>query len=89
MKTIKIEIKYIYLNVENDSTMVKTDIFWVKEKNKKREKKSLLINKDDTRKNFTKKFNFFILKDFIFDKYIWQVFILTDIKRNCKKSRFI
>ena len=46
-----------------NSTMVKPDFFWVKEKIK--------------------------LKDFIFYKYICKVYILADIKRNCKKSRFI
>ena len=34
-------------------------------------------------------FLFFYLKDFKFDKYICNMYNLADIKRNCRKSRFI
>ena len=38
---------------------------------------------------FFKKFQFLNLKDFSFYKYICKMYILADIKRNCRKSRFI
>ena len=29
------------------------------------------------------------VKDFIFNKYVFKIYILADIKLNCRKSRFI
>ena len=41
-------------------------------------------------KNVVKKvFDFFNLKDFLFYKYICEVYNLANIRRNCKKSRFM
>ena len=36
-----------------------------------------------------KTFLFFYVKDFIFDRYICNMYILADIKWNCRKSRYI
>ena len=67
-----------------NSTRVKVDILWDKEKNK------IYKNKKRPHTKFYQKlFYFLIKKDFIFYKYIWKMYILADIKRNCRKSRFI
>ena len=54
-------------------------------------RKIKFINKQRRHKNFfsPKSFNFLNLKDFKFYKYIVKMYILADIKRNCRKSRFI
>ena len=57
--------------------MVKANIFCVKEKNK--------VYKET---KTTYKFLFFYLKDFTFYDYICKMYILTEIKRSCRKSRF-
>ena len=36
-----------------------------------------------------KKFLFFNVKDFICNKYICEIFIFAEIKRNCRNSRFL
>ena len=41
------------------------------------------------KKKLNKKFLLFNLKDFISDKHICKMYILVDIKGNCKKSRLI
>ena len=51
--------------------------------------KSLLINEDDIQNFLPKTFLFFSLIDFIFYRYICQMYKMADIKRNCRKSRFI
>ena len=49
----------------------------------------MLINKDDIQKKLPKSFTFFNLKDFTFYKYICEVYILADIKRNIKIKIYI
>ena len=82
MKTIKIKnsLKSKIKDFIFNSTMIKADISV---------SKRILINIDDIRKILPKSFLIFNLKDFIFFKYIFKVYILADIKRNYKKSRFI
>ena len=65
--------------------MVKADIFW--EKNQKNP--DLYRNKDDFWKKLNKKSLSFNEKDFIFYTYICKMFILEDIRWNCKNLRFI
>ena len=64
--------------------MVKADIFWVK-----RKRKVYYLTETTYEKCFLKSFKFFNLKDFLFFEYICKMYILEDIKRNCKKSRFM
>ena len=70
--------------------MVKADTFWVKEKNK------VYWKTKTTYEIFTKSLKFLNLKhyfynekDFLFYKYICKMYILADIKWNCKNSWFI
>ena len=50
----------------------------------------LYSKKDDVWKKIkTKNSNFFDLKDFIFYKHICKMYIMVDIKGNCKTTRFI
>ena len=47
------------------------------------------MNRDDIQKILPKTFVFFNLKDFIFYKFICNMYFLADIKRNWRISRFI
>ena len=47
------------------------------------------MNKDDIQIFLPKTFLFFNLKDFIFYKFICNMYFFADIKSNCRKSRFI
>ena len=75
MKTIKIQIK----NTENRKSKISYLKRKIKFLNKKRRHMQIC---------FQKVF-FLYLKDFIFYKYICKMYILADIERNCRKSRFL
>ena len=82
MKTLKMKMKNIFKskikNVILNSTRVKL----------KRKMKFIKIRTKTTKK-LPKTFQFSNLKDFIFYKYICEMYIFADIKRNCRKSKFI
>ena len=81
MKTIKMKIESIIKSKIKDFIFNSTR---VKQKNK-----FYLETKTTYEKILPQSLKKFYFKDFIFYKNTWEMYILADIKSNCRKSKFI